>query len=409
MDKNIFDINKLLRDIYFKLQDNCTHNNIELIFNMSKNVPKELKGDYKTIEIVLLKVLSKIFQECQDVEVVMVIEAKDDFVYEETVLFKITHIPINNQLLLEEIENSITKELVSLDGTFTFSCNGTIEIGIPLVIVNLGCRRYYRLPSKSLLHKNILLIIYSQNVTFSITKMFKYFPYNVDISLKKFREDKYNLADYDLVVIEDHLIENRFLELIESVQSNKNLKLVIFKNQNSSYKVNVASGYLYKPVTQESVFELIVSMFTHGDINIGGLEHESDIDSSISKDEFEMILNKKKSHYQQVLDSVSGLQRARRTDKAYCDILEEFLEKFEKSDLYFKELISSKSYDEIEEFCKDLKRSTNLIGAKSMYQFAETLELVFEYKRFDYLPIYPGRYHLELEKLLKEIREYLYI
>jgi hypothetical protein len=409
MSKKLFNINTVLKNIFFKLKDICDANNVELIYNMSKTLPKELKGDYTKIENMLVSVLKQLFIEFEGVEIVMSVEAQEDFIYEENIYFNIMNLPLKDKHFFEEIKESIKDDLKALNATYDYSTAGVLEIGIPLIIGKLGFRRHYRLPSKSLLQKNILLIIHSQNVTLSVTRMFKYFPYNVDISFKKFRDDKYNLIDYDLVVIEDSLIDSKFLDLITMAKESRDIKLVIFKNKESDFEVLQASGYLHKPVTQESVFELIVSLFTSEGISSENFDRRSSSRDAFSKDDFERLLEDKTQNYKEVLDTKDGLKKARKTDKSYYDVLKEFLETFEKSDLYFRELIQAKSYDEIQQFYKDLKRGTDLIGAKSMYQFVETLELVFEYKKFDYLPIYPGRYHLELQKLINEIREYLYI
>ena len=409
MSQNLFNINSILKNIFYELQDVCQAKNIELIYNMSKTLPKELRGDYIRLEKMLINVLSQLFCKCEGIEVVMSIEAQEDFIYEEDVSFSIMNIPFNDEELFLAIKESIKEDLDALNATFDYNQAGVLQIDVPLIIGELGFRRHYRLPSKSLLQKNILLIIHSQNVTLSVTRMFKYFPYNVDISFKKFREDKYSLIDYDLVVIEDSLIDKRFLDLITVAQDEKDIKLVVFRNKDSDFGVANASAYLHKPVTQESVFELIVSLFTNGGILHEDFDRRSNSRELFNQDDFSRLLDEKKSTYQDVLDTKEGLKNARITDKSYYDVLKDFLDTFDRSDLYFREIINSKSYDEIQQFYKDLKRGADMIGAKSMYQFVETLELVFEHKKFDYLPIYPGRYHLELQKLIKEIREYLYI
>jgi hypothetical protein len=372
---------------------------------MSKALPKELRGDYVRIEEMLIKILRELFSNCEDIEIVMSIEAKEDFI-KENVTFNIINIPFKDKDFFLRLEESIKDDLSILNGSLDYSDIGVLRVNIPLQIGELGFRRHYRLPSKSLLQKNILLIIHSQNVTLSVTRMFKYFPYNVDISFKRFREDKYSLIDYDLVVIEDSLIEDRFLDLMSVAQAEKSIKLVVFRNKDSSIEVDGTSAYLHKPVTQESIFELIVSLFTQESISNNYI---SDGLIVCIKDEFDRVLNSKRCTYQKILDTEKGIKSAREIDNSYIDILKEFLDTFDRSDLYFREIINSKSYDEIERFYKDLKRGAKLIGADSMYQFVETLEFVFEYKKFDYLPIYPGRYHLELQKLIKEIRDYLLI
>jgi len=405
LSKDLFNINSILKNIFYNLEGMCSSRNIELIYNMSKALPKELRGDYVRIEEMLIKILRELFSNCEDIEIVMSIEAKEDFI-KENVTFNIINIPFKDKDFFLRLEESIKDDLSILNGSLDYSDIGVLRVNIPLQIGELGFRRHYRLPSKSLLQKNILLIIHSQNVTLSVTRMFKYFPYNVDISFKRFREDKYSLIDYDLVVIEDSLIEDRFLDLMSVAQAEKSIKLVVFRNNDSSIEVDGTSAYLHKPVTQESIFELIVSLFTQESISNNYI---SDGLIVCIKDEFDRVLNSKRCIYQKILDTEKGIKSAREIDNSYIDILKEFLDTFDRSDLYFREIINSKSYDEIERFYKDLKRGAKLIGADSMYQFVETLELVFEYKKFDYLPIYPGRYHLELQKLIKEIRDYLLI
>jgi len=409
MSNNLFNINTILKNIFYALQDICHENHIELIYNMSKTLPKELKGDYIRVEKMLIKILHQLFSNYKGIEVIMSIEAQEDFIYEEDVSFNITNIPFKDEKFFLAIKASVQEDLNALNATFNYIQAGVLQIDIPLVIGKFGFRRHYRLPSKSLLQKNILLIIHSQNVTLSVTRMFKYFPYNVDISFKKFREDKYNIIDYDLIVIEDSLIDNKFLELINVAQNDKDIKLVVFRNIDSEFEIANTSAYLNKPVTQESVFQLIVSLFTKDTVENSSPDRRSNDREAFNKDDFSRLIDDRRKIYKDVLDTKEGLQNARITDKSYYDILKDFLETFDGSDLYFKELITTRAYDEIQYFYKDLKKGADIIGAKSMYQFVETLELVFKYKKFDYLPIYPGKYHLELQKLIKEIREYLYI
>jgi hypothetical protein len=42
-----------------------------------------------------------------------------------------------------------------------------------------------------------------------------------------------------------------------------------------------------------------------------------------------------------------------------------------------------------------------------MLRFSEIVSLIFVYDKLDMLPIYPGKYHVELRNLLEAIRKYL--
>jgi hypothetical protein len=71
--------------------------------------------------------------------------------------------------------------------------------------------------------------------------------------------------------------------------------------------------------------------------------------------------------------------------------------------------VNEKSTYKIKGFCIDLEKHAKLIGAESMLEFADILSLIFVYDKLDMLPIYPGKYHIELQKLIEEIKKDLHI
>ncbi|OYY31777.1 MAG: hypothetical protein B7Y63_01435, partial [Sulfurovum sp. 35-42-20] len=82
---------------------------------------------------------------------------------------------------------------------------------------------------------------------------------------------------------------------------------------------------------------------------------------------------------------------------------------FDKSDLYFRQIVNEKAINKIKQFCIDLEKHAKIIGAESMLKFADTVSLIFVYNKLDMLVIYPGKFHLELKKLLEEIKKELHI
>lgn len=93
----------------------------------------------------------------------------------------------------------------------------------------------------------------------------------------------------------------------------------------------------------------------------------------------------------------------------YPNELKKFLDSFDRSDLYFREIVNEKAINKIKEFCIDLEKQAKLIGAQSMLKFAEIVSLIFVYDKLDMLPIYPGKYHIELQKLIEEIKKELHL
>ena len=115
-----------------------------------------------------------------------------------------------------------------------------------------------------MLNKNILLVIESTNLALSLTKMFKYFPMNIDLCIKKFRKEKYNLSEYDMILIEDVLFDFQMHDLILKAQKQSKVAFVMTGREDvytDDDESKLHTAFLKKPVTQESVFQLLISLF----------------------------------------------------------------------------------------------------------------------------------------------------
>jgi hypothetical protein len=96
---------------------------------------------------------------------------------------------------------------------------------------------------------------------------------------------------------------------------------------------------------------------------------------------------------------------AKKMGLVYRQELKHFVDTFDRSDLYFREIVNEKAVTKIKDFCIDLEKQSRVIGAESMSNFADIVSLIFVYNKLDMLPIYPGRYHIELKKLMAEIKK----
>jgi len=264
-EEKYFNINTMLKNLFQSLDQSCKTKKPNLVFIFSKTVPCEMKGDVSTLYIVLLKTLQGIIQnECSN-EIVVSIDAPEEFLYKEPVTFKITNIPMKQEVIMPKFRKILSDDLTKLDASFDFTeeNGGSIVITLPLTTAELGCRRHYRLPSKSILDKNILLVVKGNNLALGLTKMFKYFPMNVDLCINKFK-DKYDLSRYDLVVVEDRLLDFHLYALLETAVKKSDVKFVLFGNSdiyNDDDTSKLHIDFLEKPVTQESVYRLLLSLF----------------------------------------------------------------------------------------------------------------------------------------------------
>ncbi|RLA70863.1 MAG: hypothetical protein DRG09_02055 [Epsilonproteobacteria bacterium] len=426
-----FDINGVLLKVFSSLESIKDERKIELIYEMEASIPKELKGDVVVFTRLLTKVLTFVFQNTKTKEIVLSLHAPDDFLYEEFISFKLNDIFIPKERIQDYLENNITKELEILEGKIIYDKDSDVQLNIPFQINELGYRRHYRLPDIGMLGKKVLLISESKKITQSIKKMFTYFLYKVDIGFEEFKKQGNDLSQYDILVIDDCIATDTFEQIVAKVQKKIPIKYVLLRDSHT-HEVphsDAVSTYLIKPVTQESIFELIAALF-HNDIqpvanrpevskcildlekilhkNISVKAEVSSIDN-LSSGNLNRIIEKEKELKNPLLNIKQGEENTQKMGLIYTKELKKFVEIFDRSDIYFRQIVNEKASNKIKDFCIDLEKHSKLIGAESMFRFADIVSLIFVYDKLDMLPIYPGKYHIELQNLLEAIRKHLNI
>jgi len=431
--EKLFDINILLMTLYSSLESIRDEKNIELIYDMGLTIPKELRGNPDTLLKLLNRLLTFVFHNTHQKEIVLSLEAPKDFLYEEFISFKIKDTHIAKDKILQFLVTDIKKELETLDGKMVNGSEFDIQLDIPFMINELGFRRHYRLPDTEMVGKKVLLVCESEEVAHSIKHMFEYFLYEVDEGLEAFKQRGNDLTPYDILIVEDSLNTEELEHMIAKVQQNIPLKYVLLRDSHSAVgdkHIQSVSTNLIKPVTEESIYELIVSLFKHK-----GAHHESksskkknivDIEKvllranqqvndkpigqdSANKGNLHTVIEQHRGAKLPILDREIGEENARNMGLKYSNELKKFLDDFNRSDLYFRQIVNEKAIEKIKEFCINLEKQAKLIGAESMLKFAEIVSLLFVYNKLDLLPIYPGKYHIELQNLLEEIKKELNI
>lgn len=422
-----FDINRVLLKVFSSLEPIMDERKIELIYEMEASIPKDLKGDVDLFTRLLSKVLMFVFQNTNTKEIVLYLHAPDDFLYEEFISFRMHDIHIPKERIQDYLENNITQELEILEGKIIYDKDSDLCLNIPFQVSELGHRRHYRLPNIGMLDKKVLLIAKSENITHSIKNMFKYFHYTVHIGFETFKKQGNDLAQYDILVIDDSFITDTFEQIVAKVQKRTPLKYVLLRDSHSARvkQSDVVSTHLIKPVTQESIFELIAALF-HNDIRTvakssevtkcivdlekilsKSVKEEISLADKFSDDNLNHLIEKKKELETPLLNTKLGEENTKKMGLIYTKELKKFLEVFDRSDIYFRQIVNEKASNKIKGFCLDLEKQSRLIGAESMFRFSDIVSLLFIYDKLDMLPIYPGRYHIELQNLLEEIRKHL--
>ncbi len=438
--EHYFDINMVLMTIFSALESIRKEKNIELVYDIDPTIPKELKGDAESVSHALTQLLSFVFQNTDNKEVVLALHAPEDFLYEEAITFEIDDTDISESKAKSFLNARLKSVLERLDGTASFDpATGKIGISIPFKLHDLGNRRYYRLPDIGMLGKKVLLICKSRIVSESLHKMFKYFLYEVDVGAEEYKKRGSNLAHYDIFVLENDLLTEGIESLVTTIQKEHDLKFVLLEDAetaNLKHKAFV-SAYLVKPVMQESIYELIIALFEK-DIKDRKIKKEAGkpiinmekyiLDAFRKSEEayveMEQIQSKLMSQHKLspmlkemereeaadtsiVLNIEEGLSRTKAMGLDYKEALKNFLETFDGSDRYFRDIVKNKAAWQIKEFAIDLEKQAKIIGAERLAKLAEKISLLFVYNNLDMLPVYSGKYHLEIEKLFTEINTYL--
>jgi HPt (histidine-containing phosphotransfer) domain-containing protein len=400
--KRQFDINRVLHNVYLKLQkENASHRN-ELVYFMNKTVPRFFEGDAEAYEKLLYEMLRTLFMLFSDTEVLMNIDAPEVFVFKENVRFEVSNLPVVSKKTLEVALRDIEEKAKRLEGTLTIDERMNVHLSLPMQTAKMGERRFYRLPSKSLLGKRVLLLMHNSLTLMSIARMFKYFPYDLDIGIGGYHPEKHRLHKYDMIVVEKAYFTPKLFNAILEARKEKDVKLVVLGDSDLGLNQNVVTAYMSKPITQSTIFDLIVSIFTRDE------EEKKKLTAGEKRDTYTEEIEALKKEFGIVLDKEEGRSHAKRLGVGYNTLLENFLDEFEDSDLYFRDLIMKEKYGEVMEFLHSLKMSSKMIGAHDMQVWIKMFETTWEHKRKDLLPTYPGKYHIELERLIEEIERYLY-
>ncbi len=439
--EKFFDINIMLMMVYTALETVREEEKVELVYDIEPTVPKELRGDVNSVTQLLTQLLSFIFHNTDTHEIVLKLQAPDDFLYQEHIDFKVEHTGISKHKAESFFDARLKTFLDRLDAVAYYKeIDTSMIVSVPFKLNELGNRRHYRLPDIGMLGKKVLLISNSKIVAESLRKMFKYFLYEVDVGADEYKRHGSNLAVYDIFVLDSELLTPGIESLVQKAKKEYDLKFVLLQSadKHDTIKQELVSAYLIKPVMQESIFELITTLYSEDVkerkikpevgkpiINMEKYiddafkrsqetyDHMQQIKQEILHERMEQEAQKtisgntpKKAieHDEPILNCHAGAKAAEKKGESYQKWLKDFVETFEGSDRYFREIGKHKAVWQIKEFAADLEKHAAKIGAKQMESLAKKISLLVVYENFDLMPAYIGKYHLALTKLLAEIQ-----
>lgn len=293
-----FNLNNVLNEVAGSTCSTFKGSNVELIFDIDNNIPRYLAGDPLNLEKVLNNLLEYTMNQLSEGEVKLEITMFSKQEKKIELQFKLTDTGVG--LSPEEIETLfipyydeqnneytglglfVAKELISMmNGELVVQSmpgkRTTFTLSLPFEMIDATDKRNYRLPEKILTAKKVFIVDKNYNSALAIKKMFSYFKHDVKVVAKEeFTKNMYNLVPYDMIILEESLLNIRTVDYLNRIKKDKEIKVIVLnsllhKNENSPLNP-IADRALVKPLNQERIFELIVDMYA---IKISDLSNEN--------------------------------------------------------------------------------------------------------------------------------------
>jgi len=277
-----FNFNHVLNEVAGLLNTKYKQNDIELIFDIDKEVPRLMFADSVHMGQILINLLEYFIQNSKNREVKLEVVSIQGLKEGLKLRFKIdADVKIEDKETLfdsyydEEARRYVglglyvSKELTYLmEGELLIKESGnegtSLIFTLPIEDKNKE-KRKYRLPNISLVAKKILIVDHNENAALATEKLFAYFKADVTVlSEEKFKKKKPDFALYEIVALSNVLFNSKVLETLKEIKETQDIKVVSLDNLFTSRKMILRKEIdisLKKPLTQEYVFDTLVELY----------------------------------------------------------------------------------------------------------------------------------------------------
>ena len=284
-----FNLNRVLDDVVGNLLAGMrSSKDVELIFQLDKSLPKDVTGDFLHLEEALTSLLKNALYYSRPGEVVMECGVGRIRGERAELLFRIGYfvpegvrepregyfIPVYDEKSGEyhRLDCFIGRELLVLMGgevrvAFDEERGETrLECRVPVEIPDSREKRKYRLGSLACTDKAVLVVNRNDHASTAITEMFSYFRHRVDVMpYREFEHKRPPLVHYDILVIEEALVDPLLTQYVEKIRRHRDLKVVsvrnIFSPEEPHFDASLVDARLSKPLTIERVYALIDELY----------------------------------------------------------------------------------------------------------------------------------------------------
>ncbi|NPA66723.1 MAG: response regulator [Epsilonproteobacteria bacterium] len=288
-----FNIDEVIRYTYNTVSKQAKANNISLIVKINKDVPSKIISDPFRLKQILINLLSNAVKFSKDADVLLKVEKKEQFGNNITLKFTISDNGIG--ISQEELQNLfnpyfkseksdetningtglglyISKNLIEMLGgnikvQSKENIGTTFEFEITAKIKDAQNKRQYRLPSKKLLNKRVLIIDESNITSLALKESFEYFRYHVE-HIPSFEKTRKNLQgqQFDIIVIKLQNLSQLSIKRLKEFKIKDQTKIVLLddlqtKISHKPLKNLVIDASLKPPITLQGVMDLIIELF----------------------------------------------------------------------------------------------------------------------------------------------------
>lgn len=279
-----FNFNHVLNEVAGTLSQLEYPKGLELIFAIEKNVPKEIISDPSHLGSILTNILDYIMQHTQNKEIVMHTTMQTSVTGGEQLHFTFnSHFTVpDRETLFESYYDERTRRYIGL-GLYVAHelaslMNGSLSIhenaeGYAYFKLILPIeeksreKRKYNLPQKDMVGKRVLIVDASKASANATKTLFEYFKAKVTIaSTQQFHKSLPNFSQYDIVVLNQTLFSEKVENILSQLKEKQDIKVISLENlfapADDVPQSSVIDTTLMKPLTQEYLYDTLVSLYT---------------------------------------------------------------------------------------------------------------------------------------------------
>jgi CheY-like chemotaxis protein len=276
-----FDFNNVLHEVAGTLYSTCRESDKELVFDIDNLVPKTMHADSLHMVQVLTNLIEYVMCHTQSHEVrlhaniqpgsdgiqILQVQIDSDIgAIDEEMFFDAYYDEDSKKYI--GLGLFVARELVQLMGG-KLQLDGEKMSHTRMVLTfpvgeRSKDRRQYRLPDKAIMDEKVLIVDRNPDVGSALKHFLEYFKMDATvISPESFKTNVPDLSRYDIVAIDNTLLDMHVLELLQRNRAKLPLQVISLENLYASQTVSVegvADVRMKKPLTQQHVFDVLVQL-----------------------------------------------------------------------------------------------------------------------------------------------------